>query len=299
MVVYSQQMLGIIASIHVKSCNCYDNMTNTIDTSQIQALYQAGLTLNQKGDAPAAIDKLRQAIALCHQQQELTLLMPSVRLLANILVNQGKPDEAIQLLQEQEVFYRQADYAGAVCRLMDDRGVIIRNQGDRMGALEIFMDALKISQQLEQSSRDANDMKGLSQVLRLQAEIIWDMSPQEAEMVGYDRAAAYGQAVMARLEAARACGDPREIAEAMSMVLISPHPTGITADERKEMFEEVQALIKQHGLHDLMPRLLPLQMLYGGSPLTTKAPLPKAQKSVDQPQKPNKLLQFFKRFQKK
>jgi nephrocystin-3 len=149
---------------------------------------------------------------------------------------------ALKKLEEAEQLARQLRNATAMMVVLLQKGIVIRNSGDKAGADPIFAEGLEIVEAIEQHWRERGDLAQVSASLFSKFQYMYNRPPTP-ETVGE-----LPKIVEERLVVARQSGDPAQIAHAL---LMTAPGLAIPPEERLARVNEALQIATEHGLTDL------------------------------------------------
>jgi tetratricopeptide (TPR) repeat protein len=155
-------------------------------------LVDLGIICVQNGKIPQAIDLLERAVAIARQYADQTLESDAQTNLATVLLAAGQPTKAKELLEIELASTRATDARFQEKLVLGYLASVHANLRDHEGAISIYWQALALARELADG--------------RHEADILWQLAIQHAELGRRDEAIVDGRSAVERL---RDAGNPK------------------------------------------------------------------------------------------
>lgn len=213
--------------------------------------HQIAMSFVARGNVSGGQELLEEALRLCDMSGEVTnLRLQIVEDLAKVLASQGNTQQAVLLVQKNEELFMQAANKYPLAWLMHTHAVLIRSDGDPLGAMKLLKQANEHCVQMADSFKSQRDDQKLAIILQLQRRIVWDMPPDAAKVIGVDRSAEYQRVLDEWVAAAQRSGDPEHIAESLYLHAISPSAT-ISKEQKEQELDMALKIATKHRIAKL------------------------------------------------
>ena len=237
-----------------------------MEVFEMTNLIEIGMQLANQGQWQPALEKLEGARQIARRTGDPTHLMLNAQFQSQVLMRLGKMPQAIECLVEAETNCQYANLRFNQVQLMQLRGVMVRNAGDKAEACKILLEALKTSKEEESVARSTDKLSYVASVLQQQVRIAWEVPPDEASKYGHAHIPVYLNTLDEWIKVARQADDPHQLADALITKFTAP-AVGLSKAERGRLLGEAQKLITDHNLTDLQQKLSGLVRLWQDSGL--------------------------------
>jgi hypothetical protein len=227
---------------------------------QIAALDQAATAHAQNGNTAACELALEEAIRLCHQFGEASYLLRIADRLASMMAERGDHEGALRMLSLNEELYLRVSNGYLLACSMHTRGILTRNAGDKLGAMSLFQHANENCNAMINTCKKLGNVLSHAQVLKLQRRILWDMSPEAAEAIGFDRTGEYVRVLDEWVAVSKQASNPEQIAQSLELLAISPYHQ-LSGAERLEILDAAFQTAAARGLTDLAESIARTQLV--------------------------------------